>query len=244
MKNLSFVFKMSYIIAIVFIFSNCKQEAEETKETKETIDPFTFTSQIITRPPIKVNLEWSEISGADEYILYRSINTLDNYTERASTTLNSYTDTEVSWNTEYYYKISAKRSGTEIYVSGNFQVILPSEPTGLTSSDAIWLNNSYTDYSFPEGVNTLWFKFSGNGSNTLYIRDKASYGYSYTGDVVVDILTYSKNNLVIVTINDKMQVNIDAASISALNWSGLYYVSVKPKGNNIENKGTFAIRFY
>jgi hypothetical protein len=237
MEKVSLMLRTVCIFATVFIFSYCKQEVGEI--IKPSIS-FTFTHQIITRPPIGVNLGWSKISNSDEYILHRSINTMDNYTEIISTALTSYTDTEVSWNTKYYYKLSAKRSGTEIYVSGNFQVLLPPEPTGLTSSDAIWLNSSLTDYSFSEGVNMIWFKFSGGG-NTLRIRDRVFYGY--TSDVVIDILTYSNNNLVIITIDGKRQENIDTSTIHAFNWLGLYYVRVKPKDNDVANKGTFAICF-
>jgi hypothetical protein len=93
MKKLPFLIRKFCIIAIVLTLSCCKQEEEKTEPP---MNSFRFISQIIIRPPIGINLEWSEVSNADEYILYRSINTLDNYTDIISTILNSYTDTDVS----------------------------------------------------------------------------------------------------------------------------------------------------
>jgi hypothetical protein len=240
MKKLQFMLITVFIFANVFIISNC-----ELEEPEETTDYFTFSSQISTYPPIKIYLGWTERAATDEYVLYRSINTLDSYIERTITTLNTFTDTDVTWGTKYYYKIGAKRSGKEIFLSGNYEVTMPPEPKGLTSSDAIWLNRSSTDYLLSDEINNMWFKFSGGGLHTIRILDRAFTGDKYTSDVVVDILTTTNNNnLVTITIDGKMQSNIDSSSITASNWFGLYYVRVKPKNNDPANKGTFAIYYY
>lgn len=236
MKKL-IVLKVFCIITVI-MFTYCEQEKPEEQEEINVA----FSHQIITQRPIGVNLKWAEIPNAETYIIYKSLNTIENYMEITNIDLNEYTDEDVSWGTKYYYRLTVILNGKEKIARNDIQVIFPPEPKGLTSDDSIWLESDYIEYTFPENANALWFKFTSKG-NTLRVRDKATKNYIYTSDIVIDIQTYSNKILTTVTIDNKRQENIDTDSVYALNWLGLYYVIVRPKDNNEENKGTFAICF-
>jgi hypothetical protein len=137
--------------------------------------------------------------------------------------------------------------GTVLFISTFLSCILDEkkeEPkeTGLSAPEAITLNKDFTDYSFPEGVDALWFKFSSRDGSSLYIRDCADSEYDYTADVFVNIYVYDGKNLNTVKINGYSQIWINSNYINAY-WMGTYHVEVIPRSKNNAYKGTFAICF-
>jgi len=238
MKKLLFILKSIFIIGTVFFIFSCSMEEKE--EQVETM-PFDYTTN--HHPPMSIYLSWPNMPGADEYVLFRSIYTSDNFTELLLTEKNHYTDNDISYNTIYFYKITARKKG-KLIRENTITFNSPKVPDGLSSSDGFWLNNEYTDYSFPEGVNSLWFRLYSRDGNSLHIRDRVSSDFNYTADIVVSIFTYYQNKLTLITIDDIYQDKINYNHIYAYGWSGTYYVLVEPKNNDEANKGTFAISFF
>ncbi|MDR2798080.1 MAG: fibronectin type III domain-containing protein [Treponema sp.] len=60
-----------------------------------------------------IRISWNAVSGATSYKVYRSTSVSGSYTLVNSATTTSYTDTELSAGTTYYYKVSAVNSAGE-----------------------------------------------------------------------------------------------------------------------------------
>jgi len=245
MKKPSFILKTAFFILMIFFIFSCAMDEKEEDNYEQYMS---FSCSFNHHPPISISLHWSNIT-ADEYKIYRSINTSDNYRELLFTGNNRYTDKDISYNTQYFYKIIALNNG-KIKKEEITSCITPKEPDGLSADNGIWLTKEYLDYSFPEGVNSLWFRLHSSDGKAIRTMDRnfsiPSYShfiYDYTSDIVVSIFTYYQNELVIITIDGIYQDKKDKDYIYAYDWAGTYYVLVEPKNNDEANKGTFAICF-
>jgi len=56
-------------------------------------------------------LDWDSVSGAKSYYVYRATSSSGTYSKIATTSASSYTDTDLSADTTYYYKVKAVNSG-------------------------------------------------------------------------------------------------------------------------------------
>ncbi|ODA40592.1 fibronectin type III domain-containing protein [Desulfosporosinus sp. BG] len=66
----------------------------------------------------KISLEWDSVSNATSYYIYRSTSYSGTYSKIATTTTSSYTNTSLSADTKYYYKVKAVNSSeTSAYSS-------------------------------------------------------------------------------------------------------------------------------
>ena len=146
-----------------------------------------------------LKLEWTSPSAsggnAEGYYIYRSTSSTTAYTKIKTIAVgsNSFTDTVLSSNTRYYYRITAYNgAGESTYSSnGNMTAVL----AGTTRETAIqivfdWAIGSSNPriYYFPSGTTELWLYFentgSVSGSNKNYIInfwDKNYTGNYYTG---------------------------------------------------------------
>jgi hypothetical protein len=96
--------------------------------------------------------------------------------------------------------------------------------------------------SFPTGLDAVWYKFTRYGSSGISVADRA-YSSSYTSDVVIDLYNSELNLISVggVPISNYDVGNGTSNWVYATNWSGTYYVKVKPKNNLSSNKGTYYI---
>jgi hypothetical protein len=152
----------------------------------------------------------------------------------------------------YYYKVSAYNSNGESSMSADYDYATTSSGTvaGSSYSNAITIpSGSGISGSFPSGLDTVWYKFTGYGSGMLSASDR-EYSSTYTSDIVVNV--YDSDLYLIsaqVRVNgsstgNKALSDIDVGNnttIYATNWSGTYYVKVQPYNGSNSNKGTFAL---
>jgi len=144
-------------------------------------------------------VSWSSVTGATGYYVYRSSSSSGTYYYEGNVTTNSYTDTGLSANATYYYKVSAYNSTGESAqsssVSAKTSISIPATPTGLSASAASsssitvsWSavtgatgykiyrsSSSYDTYSSVGDVTTTSFTDTGLSANTTYYYKVSAY---------------------------------------------------------------------
>jgi hypothetical protein len=129
----------------------------------------------------------------------------------------------------------------------------PSNVPGSSSSNAISVSYYGTSGSFPAGLDAVWYTFTKTGSGFFMASDK-EYSSTYTADIVVDVYSASLNLMsgpiyrgsTFYTNSTWQDIDVGGSSSSgynlyATNWSGTYYVKVRPYNNSSSNKGTFML---
>jgi len=127
-----------------------------------------------------------------------------------------------------------------------------SNEPGSLPSNAIELPTS-NDYdgniagAIPQNLDAVWYKFTRYGPGTLEAADR-KYTTNFTSDIVIDLYD---SNLSLVNLYHGPIYELDLGElvgstheVSFSNWSGTYYVKVKPKGGSASNKGTFRLYFF
>ncbi|WP_045576849.1 cell wall-binding repeat-containing protein, partial [Desulfosporosinus sp. I2] len=98
----------------------------------------------------QINLTWNAISNATYYYVYRATSPSDNFTNIATITTANYSDSGLSPNTTYYYKVQAlSSSGLSAFSSivnattVRLDNTAPSNPTSQTQYDRLAGNDMY-----------------------------------------------------------------------------------------------------
>jgi len=185
-----------------------------------------------------ITITWSSVSRAvNEYFVYRSTSSYGTYNFIGSSnyTTTSYTDTGLSANTPYYYKVSAFSYSYGVgsqssYVSattlssGTGQGT-ESDPIPLTSGT--WTNGSITSGDY------VYYSFNVTSGNTYYVW----WNDSYTGDGTktgkIYVTGYYSNGTTAFSATDSAYY---APKSFTANSSGTFKLKVNSYGN-----GTFAI---
>jgi RHS repeat-associated protein len=102
-----------------------------------------------------VNLTWNDNSaGEDGFLIYRSVGSVGNYVNIGSTGPNatSYTDTALSPNNIYYYKVKAHTYNSDSQFSNEYYAYVLGPPSNLTGawSGISQINLSWSDNSNQE----------------------------------------------------------------------------------------------
>lgn len=113
-----------------------------------------------------IDLSWSAVAGATQYVVYRSDTLNGTYTTFATVSSTSYTDSAIAYNRTYYYKI-AGRSSTEVGYSSSAVSATVYQTLDLT---VIPLDSSRLELT--------WNAIAGAGSYTIY-RSTYNGGYQY-----------------------------------------------------------------
>ncbi len=158
-----------------------------------------------------VYLEWSSVTGADSYNVYRSTQSGGPYTNISNETVPNYTDNSVTNGTTYYYivtTVDAEKDPTESTYSNEKWAIpencLPTGNTvmiseiniyprdGITNEDGEWIE-LYNPTASP--ISIVGWSLSDLGSDTVTIKatcpDVPAYGYLVLG--ATDNLTLNDN---------------------------------------------------
>jgi hypothetical protein len=191
-----------------------------------------------------ITVSWTTVSGATSYDVYYEIGSSATKYFVANVTVSYYTHTGLQSGTTYYYYIKAKNSaGYSEYSSFAYATTSSANVPGSSSSNAIAVTSSGYQGSFPSGLDAVWYKFTKYGSGGISVADRA-YSSTWTSDVVIDLFDSASYSISVggTTISDYDVGNGTSNWVYATNWSGTYYVKVKPKNGLSSNKGSYFIQ--
>jgi len=151
--------------------------------TKPATPPSGVTASEQSSNSIKIT--WTAVSGASEYNVYKSTNAYGQYNKLGSVTDTSYTDTGLTANTTYYYKVSAYNIYGESSQSASVSAKTLSSgsennPNPLTANN--WTNG---EIKADTPNKEIWYSFTVTKDTTYYVwwNDRAGTGTtSTTGD--------------------------------------------------------------
>jgi len=100
-----------------------------------------------------VQLSFGYVSGADYYKIYRSVDSLQNYSLYAEVLINGFTDSNIMNRTNYFYKISAVDTNNVISESAltGFKNVYVHNKSKLIN--AFYLNDGYLKVTYSEKIN-------------------------------------------------------------------------------------------
>ena len=132
----------------------------------------------------QIYLSWSPVSAATHYYVYRSTSYNGTYTVVTSVTSPWYTDSGLSMNTTYYYKVTAiNNSGSSpnsVITSATTAYAYPSIPTGL-SANAQNSSRIYLSWNNTPNATSYRIYRSISGGSYSYIMAVSSSDYTDTG---------------------------------------------------------------
>jgi fibronectin type 3 domain-containing protein len=165
-----------------------------------------------------ITISWYSVSGATGYDVYRADSSYGSYSYIGYSTSTSYTDTGLSANTPYYYKVAAynsyDESGQSSYTSATTSGSVPSTPTGVTATavssssitvswssvsgatgyDVYRADSSYGSYSYIGYSTSTSYTDTGRSANTTYYYKVAAYNnYGTSGQSSYDYATTSSS---------------------------------------------------
>ena len=205
-----------------------------------------------------ISVTWSSVSGATSYTVWRNSTAGGTFSKVGTVNSTSFTDSGLSPNTTYYYRVCSVNSKGESDLSDYSSATTQSAVVpGSSSSNAITIpvGGDGINGSFPAGLDAVWYKITYSGIGGLVGYDK-DYNSFYTGDIVIDVFNSSLTQMQgpIYVGNEFLKndtwygIDIGAGAttgtwIYANNWSGTCYVKVRPYNNSNSNKGTFCLYF-
>lgn len=134
----------------------------------------------------QLSLNWSSISGATSYEVYRSLSATGVFTLVKSTDGLTYVDSELAFNTMYYYKLKAIATVDSNSISSSFSdivystTILPTINEITTKSKGY--NGSLTSWSAIEGASGYELFFStGTSTSFTLLKDVTLNSFSHIG---------------------------------------------------------------
>jgi fibronectin type 3 domain-containing protein len=131
-----------------------------------------------------ITVNWSTVAGATGYKVYRSASSSSSYSNVGDVTTVSFTDTELTASTTYYYKVTAYNSAGESsqssYASATTSTLvsIPTTPSGVSVTSAS--SNSIT---------VSWIAVTGASSYKVYRSATSSGSYTSVGDVTATSYT-------------------------------------------------------
>jgi hypothetical protein len=135
--------------------------------------------------PSSITIIWNTVSDATGYKIYRSTSSSGSFVQVGSSTSNSYTDTGLSDNTIYYYRITAYNSNGESSQSETVSATASSDTwtnvTSLAQINGTW-KREYSDTYTYEGITQNWKQ------EIIYTINASAKTTTYS---FKDILTFS-----------------------------------------------------
>lgn len=147
-----------------------------TNSDKATIKaiPGTTTEVTVTEGYNNVTLKWSKVDGATGYYIYRATSENGTYKKVGSTTKTSYTNSSLTTNKTYYYKVAAYKTVSKKAVLGKGSAPISAIPH-LKATTATGHNNYY------EYARITWTKVDGATAYRVYRSNTVDGKYEYIG---------------------------------------------------------------
>ncbi len=141
----------------------------------------------------KVHVSWNAVLGATSYRVYRSTASDGTYYWQVTTTAISWDDTNVSPNTNYYYKVQASNAdattGFSTYNRGYSQLVEDPSPPVVSASTN---NSSYIRVTWTSVPNATEYELyrAASGGSYSYVDDFGSSTLSYYDSSATAGVTY------------------------------------------------------
>jgi len=117
-------------------------------------------------------IEWTPVSNATGYNIYRSTSPSGNYFSIGVSATNSYADYEIQLGTTYYYKVSSYNGRVEGSSTGFYSVTTQlSSPTGVTATASNTTSN----------ITIQWSSVTSATGYRIYRNTSSSGNYTYIG---------------------------------------------------------------
>ncbi|MDR2741315.1 MAG: fibronectin type III domain-containing protein [Treponema sp.] len=188
--NTAYYYKVSANIYTSYYDSWEGAQSSYASATTSPSAPSGVTATAVDSSSITVS--WAQVSGATGYKVYRSTTYSGTYSLEEDSTSTSYTDTELSPITIYYYKVSAYNDNGEGTQSSYFfartKLTTPSNVTAMAASSSSitvsWDHVSGTSYYY------VYRATSNDGTYTLVTDSVSSSSVSYTNTGLSADTTY------------------------------------------------------
>jgi len=130
-----------------------------------------------------ITISWSSVPSVSGYYVYRSSSSSGTYSNIGSTSNTSYTDTELSDSTTYYYRISAYNSFLEGSQSSYAYATtgIPSTPSNVTASAASSSSITISWSSVSPASGYYVYRSSSSSGTYSNIGSTSSTSYTNTG---------------------------------------------------------------
>ena len=134
-----------------------------------------------------INVNWSIVTGASGYVIYRALSSTGAYTSMSDTTKITYQSTGLTTNNTYYYKVRSYKMVGKVKVYSGYSAIISSKPILLAPASvkvASYLYNS---------INVKWGSIAGASKYEVY-RATSSVGL-YTLVSTTTAISYTNSGL-------------------------------------------------
>ncbi|MEA5136455.1 MAG: kelch repeat-containing protein [Candidatus Fimivivens sp.] len=126
-----------------------------------------------------VDLSWGAIADATSYNVYRALTSGGPYTQiAASVTATTYTDSDVTNGTTYYYVVTAVSTAGESTYSNEASAMPNADETGKALLDIYMVDNILREYDLPMSkVNEFidWYKLRAAGTGDPFFMIEKTY---------------------------------------------------------------------
>ena len=191
--------------------------------------PSGVTAQALSSSSITIS--WNPVSGALGYNVYRSSSAFGSYDYIGMVYTIAYTDTELSANTTYYYKVAAFNGS---YVESSQS----SYASATTESSSIDINRWWGSYLSAGEIHT--YRFYANSGNYFIKWEDADIEPSYA-DIKVGLKREGASSYIV----DVTDVSVDSRDVNTINFSvsisGYYIMEVHGYGSSSSGSYNFGV---
>lgn len=248
-------FKLKFILlllAATFIIGNISALSTSDALTVPKVKSLSTASRTST----SIKLKWSKVSSSSGYEIYRSTSKSGKYTlvkTLSGSSSTTYTNTKLTSNKTYYYKVRAYKIYKKKYYYGSYSSILktytskPSNSTVMKAYRSFLEKNQYIKPEKYDGsIETYYFKImdiNKDGIKELLVTNKSAYnksdaisdnGYSY-----VYVYTYKDNKVKYsgkASSSSFTRLYINTKGNLSYNWGGFGAIQYMNYGLNSSTK--------
>jgi len=198
-----------------------------------------------------ITIKWSAVSEASGYYVYRSLSYSGTYVRVGESSSNSYTNTGLSPNTTYYYKVSARNSNGESVQSYYASATTLSSslvdglavPSNVTAAAASSSSITIT-WSSVSGARGYFLYRSSSYSGQYDIIDFSSYNYYIDTELSANTTYYYKVSAYNNNSESSLSAYAYATTLSSSSSGAIDLTSNSWYSNTISGGATHTYRFY